>query len=313
MSPQATDVSIVTSLYGSAKRLAGFLEQVEASLRIVESHGYSAEAIIVSNSPDRREQRTLRAAFDTPWWRDHGQLLVVSRETLYASWNRGVRASSGSVITFWNVDDCRDPSAIVEGIELVRGGDPVVRLPYMVIIERRLSRHETKRVIEIGDREQEGGLNPKVDFCLGPFFMFDRHVFDDFGPFDEQFHIVGDFDWQLRVVPHTGLSWGQRLGGAFFADNTTLSNSGSQRLLVEHNVLTCRYGIDRPLLPLDHRAERLPSAYRVSQLVEGGCTYDWSYEREWRRHRTWSRIYRPCRRFAGVPVRLARRLKRASG
>jgi hypothetical protein len=312
VSHKATDVSIVSSLYASVGHLAGFLEQVEVCLRTVESHGYSAEAIIVSNSPEKRERSILSAAFDTPWWRDHGQLLVVERETLYASWNRGVRASSGSVVTFWNVDDCRDPLAIVEGIELVRGGDSVVRLPYMVIIERSVSPRETKRVAEIRDAENDDALDPEVDFCLGPFFIFARRVFDDLGPFDEQFHIVGDFDWQLRVVPHAGLVWGQRLGGAFYADDTSLSNSGSQRLLVEHNVLTRRYEMDRPLLPLDHRGEGLLSAYRVSQMAADGCTDDWSYDRQWHRRKTWSRIYRRCRRIVGTPIRLARRWRRAS-
>ena len=311
MRPKAIDVSVITSLYGSARHLAGFLHQAEECLGIVESRGYSAEMIIVSNSPDKRERRALTAAFDSPWWSEHGQLIVVKRETLYASWNRGVRASTGSIMTFWNVDDCRDPTAIVEGIELVHSGASVVRLPYMVVIERRVSRHETKRAMEIRGPESDGALDPQADFCLGPFFMFSRQLFDDFGPFDEQFHIVGDFDWQLRVVPHTGLSWGQRLGGVFFAHDTSLSNSGSQRLLVEHNVLTSRHGIDRPLLPVDDRAERLSRAYRVSQVVDDGCTDDWSYDRQWRRHRAWSRIYMRCRRFVGTPLRLVRRLKRA--
>jgi hypothetical protein len=310
VSHRAKDVSVVTSLYGSVRHLAGFLEQVEACLRDVESRDYSAEAIIVSNAPDKREQRILSAAFDTPWWREHGKLIVVERETLYASWNRGVRASSGSVVTFWNVDDCRDPIAIVEGIELARGGNSVVRFPYMVIIERKVSPRETKRAAEIRDAERDDALDPEVDFCLGPFFMFARRVFDDLGPFDEQFHIVGDFDWQLRVVPHTGLVWGQRLGGAFFADDTTLSNSGSQRLLAEHNVLIRRYEIDRPLLQLDHRGERLLSAYRIPQAATDGCTNDWSYDQRWLRHKELSRIYRRCRHFVGTPVRLARRWSR---
>ena len=312
MNVQATDVSIVTSLYESAEHLAGFLEQIEACLRTVESCGYSAEMIIVSNSPSRRERIALNAAFDLPWWREHGRLIVVERETLYASWNRGVRASSGAVVTFWNVGDCRNPDAIVEGIELVRDGNSVLRLPYVVVIERRISRHETRRHIEIRDREREDALNPETDFCLGPFFMFAKHAFDDLGSFDEQFHIVGDFDWQLRVVPYTGMAWGQRLGGAFFVDETSLSNSGSQRLLVEHNVLTRRYEIDRPLLALDHRGEMLSSSYRVSQLAADGCTDDWSYDRQWRRHKAWSRIYRRCRRFVGAPVRLVRRRERTS-
>jgi len=85
------DVSIVTSLYGSASHLAGFLEHLEACLRFLESRGYSAESIIVSNAPDRRQQRILRLAFDSSWWRGRGRIIVVPRETLYASRNCGAR------------------------------------------------------------------------------------------------------------------------------------------------------------------------------------------------------------------------------
>lgn len=310
MTPKAIDVSVITSLYSSATHLAGFLEQVEECLKMVEARGYSAETIIVSNAPDKRERHALQAAFDSPWWREHGQLIVVRRETLYASWNRGVRASAGNAITFWNVDDYRNPTAIVEGNEMIRRGVPVVRFPWLVVVERRLSRHETNRVIDIRDPESDGALDPQADFCLGPFFMFARPLFEAYGPFDEQFHIVGDFDWQLRVVPYAGLSWGQCWGGAFFADGTNLSSTGNQRLLVEQNVLFERYGIGREPWPLDPRAEKLSLSYRASESAKESVTSDWSYDRQWRRQRKWNRAYRRCRRFVGSPLRLAKRIRR---
>lgn len=306
------DVSIVTSLYGSASHLAGFLQQLEACMRTVESCGLSAESIIVSNAPDRRERRILRAALGSPWWADHSRLIAVPRETLYASWNRGVRASSGSAITFWNADDYRNPEAIVESVELIRQGKALVRLPWLNVVQRKHPGGGENRIVEIKDPDHDNALNPQSDFCLGPFFVFSRHLFEEFGPFDEQFHIVGDYDWQLRVVPHTGLPWGKRLGGVFFVDGTNLSSTGSQRLLAEQNLLRKRYELDRPPWPLDHRAEGLFQTYRVAPSQGGVTTSDWSYDRQWRRQRALSRIYHRCRRFVGTPIRLARSLVRAS-
>ncbi len=139
------DISIVTSLYASRRHLAGFLERLEACLSAVEAHGYCAESIIVSNAPDRSERRTLAAALDSSWWHDHGKLIVVPRETLYASWNRGLRASLGSAVCFWNVDDYRNPGAMQEGIDLIRQGHAVVRFPWLYMEEREPTRSISKR------------------------------------------------------------------------------------------------------------------------------------------------------------------------
>jgi len=300
------DVSIVTSLYASRRHLAGFLERLEACIRSVEACGCSAESIIVSNAPDRSERRTLRAAFDSPWWHDHGKLIVVPRETLYASWNRGLRVSLGSAIAFWNVDDYRNPAAIVEGIELIRRRHVVVRFPWLYIEELEPARSGSKRRIVFYDRGEQSRLDPQVDFCLGPFFMFHRGLFEQFGPFDEQFHIAGDYDWQLRVVPHTGLHWGNELAGVFVKDGTNLCGTGSPRALLERNVVFERHGLDRPSWLLDDRAQELFATYRIPTSTDSGVTRNWSYDRRWRRRQAASRIYHRCRQLAATPIRLMR-------
>lgn len=304
------DISIITSLYASGRHLAEFLERLEASIRSVEACGYSAESIIVSNAPDRSEHRTLRAALGSSWWRDHCRLIVVPRETLYASWNRSLRAALGSAIGFWNVDDYRNPGAIVEGIQLIRQGHAVVRFPYVYVRQRNAPLMRAKRVVTFHGREEDAALDPKVDFCLGPFFMFSRQLFEQFGPFDERFYIEGDYDWQLRVVPHTGLIWGETVAGVFYTDGTNLCGTGSPRGLVEENVLFERYGLDRPSWPLRDRDEQLFASYRTPVRAASDRTRDWSYDRHWRRRQILTLINRQCRRMAGAPARLVRSWRR---
>lgn len=300
------DISIVTSLYASRRHLAGFLQRLEDCIRSVEARGYSAESIIVSNAPDRSECRTLRAAFASSWWRDHGKLIEVPRETLYASWNRGLRVALGSAVCFWNVDDYRNPGAVVEGIELIRQGHAVVRFPWLYLEELERARSGVKRHIAFYDRGEQSGLDPQVHFCLGPFFMFHRGLFEQFGPFDEQFHVAGDYDWQLRVVPHTGLQWGKELAGVCVQDGKTLSGTGSPRELLEANVVYERHGLDRPSWPLDDRAQELFATYRIMMSTHSEATRSWSFDRRWRRRRAVSRIYHRCRQVAAAPVRLLR-------
>jgi hypothetical protein len=300
------DISIITSLYRSSGHLAGFLAQLEACVRAVESRGLTAECIIVSNTPDRRERPILKAAFDSPWWSRRGRLLVVPRETLYASWNRGVRASTGGAITFWNVDDCRSPAAMAEGVGLLRQGGGIVRFPWIHVIEQRPARGTVDRRVEIKDDGGEPN-DCRADFCIGPFFMFSRDLFEKCGPFDEQFHIIGDYDWQLRAASITTPLQGKRLGGTFFSDGTNLSASGSQRRIVEHNVLTVRHQLERPLWPLDEQAARLFRSYRIEGSQMGGSTADWSYDRRWLRQQARSAVCRSCRRTLGGLARSVRR------
>jgi len=297
------DTSIITSLYASGRHLPAFLVRLEECLKSVEDRGYCAESILVANAPDRRERAILSEALASPWWQAHSRLLIVARETLYTSWNRGLRASCGSAVGFWNVDDYRDPAAIVEGIELVRRGHAVVRFPWVYVREGGIGRSSNPRVVLFNDREKQAGLAPRLDFCLGPFFMFDRRLFDEYGPFDEQFHVVGDYDWQLRVVPHTGLDWGEQLAGVFVTDGTNLCGNGSARPLLEENILIERFGLERSPWPLDERATELIAGYRVQPSDDHGPTTDWSYERHWRRRQISSRISDQCRRLAGAPFR----------
>ena len=301
------DVSIITSLYRSANHLGGFLERLEACIRSVEGRGYSAESIIVSNAASKRERHILETAFHSLWWRGHSRLIAVERETIYASWNRGLRASTGTAIAFWNADDHRNPAALVEGINLVRQGHAVVRFPWVNVVEPKSGfRLQTKRDVDFQDHEGQARLDPQVDLFGGPFFMFHRRLAEDYGPFDERFHIAGDWEWQLRVVPHVGLAWGESLAGIAFADGTNLSGSGSPRLHVEQNVIFERYSIDRPLWPLDGRAQSLVASYSADVSTRAVGTDDWAYDRHWLRVRPVRRIYRRCRRIAGTPIRWAR-------
>lgn len=307
------DVSIITSLYRSANHLAGFLERLEACIRSVESCGYSAESIIVSNAPTKRERRILDATFEHTWWSGHSRLVVVERETIYASWNRGLRASAGTAIAFWNADDHRNPAALVEGIDLIRQGHVIVRFPWVNVVEpKSRSRTETKRDVAFQDRHGQAGLDPQVDLCGGPFFMFHRRLAEDYGPFDEQFHIAGDWEWQLRVARHVGLAWGESLAGVSFADGTNLSGSGNPRLRVEQTVIFKRYAIERPLPALDDRGKRLLARYHKDPSTRTVGVHDWSYDRRWLRLRLLHRVYRQCRRILGTPIRRARRRRSES-
>jgi glycosyltransferase involved in cell wall biosynthesis len=299
------DISIITSLYASQYHLTGFLERLKACIESVEDNGYSAESIIISNAPSKRERRIFDTVCDSVWWSEHSQLIVVPRETIYASWNRGFSVSSGAAIAFWNADDYRNPTALVEGIELVRQGHALVRFPWVCATERiSRSRMKAERIIDFQDQEGQAERDPQVDFCLGPFFVFDRRLAEE--PFDEQFHIAGDWEWQLRVVRHVELTWGESLAGISFADGTNLSGSGNPRMLVEQNVIFKRYSIDRRAGPLNSRAKSLATSYNADVVAQKASTHNWAYDRRWVRFQPLRRMYYRCGHIVVTLVRRAR-------
>jgi hypothetical protein len=300
------DVSLVTSLYRSSAYLSGFLRQVESCMDALRAQGCSAESVIISNSPDKHEQCILASAFGSVWWREHGRLITVPRETVYASWNRGVRASRGRTIGFWNVDDHRNPAAIIEGTEVLRQGHSVVRFPWLYIGEKPKARSRCMRVVALEDGEKQAQLDPHEDFCLGPFFMFARELFEECGPFDEQFCIAGDYDWQLRIARRFEIAQGKQLGGVFFVDGGNLSASASARLHVEQNVIAMRHALHRPQWPLDARARQLLRSYEVNMSEGAARTPRWSYEDWWSHAQLQERGRRNFRSVVRLPWKVAK-------
>src|SRR3990167_3573116 len=69
----------------------------------------------------------------------------------------------------------------------------------------------------------------------GPFFIFSRSLYDKVGPFDEQFRIVGDFDWCIRAVKISDkFMLSAKVAGVFKRTGDTLSG-GNLRHAAENN------------------------------------------------------------------------------
>lgn len=313
-SPSASDtpdVSFVTSLYRSARHLPVFLRHVERATRELRGFGITSETIIILNDPDRQEQRALQRFGQGCLEECRVTLLTVPREGIYASWNRGVAAANARVIGFWNVDDIRNPQAVVEGVRLITGGERLVAFPWVIVRQRsrwRTCVHESARFHDTAAITPDNAFR---EFVIGPFFLFERSLFEEYGPFDEQFHIVGDFDWQLRLAPHVQLCCDAHLGGVFLADGSNLSSTGSTRLRIEQNVLFRRHGMSNPEWVLDDSSKRLFASYAISSQVtpSAGGRMDFAFDDAWLKRKRWRRLYSATRGRLGLRARLNRRLR----
>src|SRR5690606_21328144 len=101
--------SLITSLYRAEPHLAAYAGHVRNVAAQARAAGLSLEMVIVANDATERERALLAPLVAAG---ESGELAVqvlhVPRETIYASWNRGVRAARGRCIGVWNADDARE-------------------------------------------------------------------------------------------------------------------------------------------------------------------------------------------------------------
>lgn len=214
-------VSIIVSLYRTEQYLERFLKNARKVSRELAASNIEHEIILISNEASTEEKRFL----------DHltkpFRVLHVPRESIYTSWNRGVREASGEFVTFWGVDDTRFSLAIRDGVnELTLEKADYAYFPFQY--------HRFVRILGISLIAKVKTFTPpkfvstqfQQEMHSGPHFMVRRSLFDRIGYFDETFRIAGDFEFQVRAAAK-GAKFTRVLSisGIFRNDGTTLSGS----------------------------------------------------------------------------------------
>ena len=239
----AVDVSVITSIYHGEVHLPAFLEHVAGVSEKLCEMGVGSEFVLILNDASRRERRVVErfasACDDTVELSPH----YVPRESIYASWNRGIDAARGEALGIWNVDDIRNAGALAEGVELIHGGHDLVYFPFTLVRRERRRGRWAHTGLSFFDHVWLRERDAARDFLLGPFFVFSRRLVAQAGPFDHRFHIAGDWEWQLRAAACVEPQVGRSIGGVFFGDRSSLSWSGGSRRRVEHAVIASWYGL----------------------------------------------------------------------
>jgi hypothetical protein len=247
------DVSLITSLYRSRSFLEIYSQHVLHVAACLDKAGLRLEIVMVANDPSEQERQQILHLKERL---EHLQtarfvLIEVPRETIYASWNRGVHASSGRCIGFWNIDDVRTPEALIEGHELIRNGCALVYFPYVVQMDTRVfGLFRVKRSTLSKARPYDREVFTRA-MRGGSFWVFARDLYDRVGIFDENFKIVGDFEWCVRAAEVTDFCPGIQLAGRFTLHGGNLSDTGSPLQVVEDNIVHLRHGAWERITPVD--------------------------------------------------------------
>lgn len=247
-------ISILLSTFNSEKFLDTWFKSI-----IQQSIWYECEIIIVANEPTPSESYLLQNFVNK--YLDQVNLLTVSRENLYASWNRALRASSGKYLAIANVDDVRTPNSIGLQVTTLENNPDV------------LFTYGSFQIVNVFGKTNGLHISPpefdKKEFTrsmhLGPFFVWRRTKDQSVQFFDEQFETGGDFDFAIRLALTGGGARVEDNIGYYYDGGTGLS-TGSLLQPIERTVIELRYGIyDK----IDYHY--LPQAlkYRIYELQIG--------------------------------------------
>ncbi|WP_207495275.1 glycosyltransferase family 2 protein [Aridibaculum aurantiacum] len=234
-------ISIITSIYKGEKFLAHFLDHLKRIENCSES-----EIIFVHNDPSEEELSLIQQFIEQQWMKV--KHLIVPREGLYCSWNRGISAADGKYITIWNIDDVRLPDSLkLQSIALDQNPSSFLTYGNFKIVNN-YGQLEGFDVIVPEYNKSNSSFRRRHHG--GSFIMWRKDLHEKIGYFDEQFKLIADFDFQIRVCHAYPIVKTNHFLGYFLAGTST--NLSSNYLLqdIEHTALHLRYGnLDLVKLP----------------------------------------------------------------
>lgn len=262
-------ISIISSLYKSDRYLGRFQQALARFAQVSQNAGVDFELIVIANDPTARERQFEKEFKNESWF----SFVAVGRESVFASFNRGFGLARGKILGFWNADDVRYASALVEAQGLFGKGAELVYFPFVVkryfkIGPWYLPLPSQKIDRQIPEYNEETSQQFKNSMFCGPFFMFTKALYQKVGPFDEQFKIAGDFDWCVRAAHKTNkFVKAKSLGGIFRVDGGGLSAGTNPKRMAENNVVYMRNHVwDKLTLAND----LIIKEYRVHHILVGG-------------------------------------------
>jgi len=284
-------IAVISSLYRCEQHLPAFSAALFGLAKRVSEAGVSLHFLPVVNDATGGERDGIERLAREINARYYGRMtpLYVARETLYASWNRGLAAAQAPYFTFWNADDIRSADALIEGYSALQGGANLVDFDYTRVAQAmRFGLLPRQQRIPVPCMFDGGGFTRRAG--IGPFFMASKDLFQQVGPFDPNFEIAGDTEWASRALPQVRFQRGRRNGGDFVVHGDNLSNTGGDREDIEVNIIFMRrraWGQLRPANPAAMREawERWGNPHHIElPLAEADFLWGPQAEMRWKRY-----------------------------
>jgi tetratricopeptide (TPR) repeat protein/glycosyltransferase involved in cell wall biosynthesis len=194
--PTAVRVTAVVSTYDSAVYFKGCLQD------LVEQTEYRRGGleVVVVDSGSTQGEREIAHDYQRRF-ANITYLRTAERETVYAAWNRGIRAARGRYVTNANTDDRHRPDAF-ERMAAVLDERPDVALVYADALKTRTDNETFERCTPTGRFQwyDWDRIRLLTQGCfIGPQPMWRRSVHDLYGYFEEGLVSSGDYEFWLRI------------------------------------------------------------------------------------------------------------------
>ena len=187
-------VSAIVSAYNSERFIRGCIEDLEA-----QTIADRLEIVIVDSCSPQNE-RAIVEEFQKKY-SNIKYIRTEKRETVYAAWNRGIKAASGKYITNANTDDRHRHDAFEVMVnELER--KPEIALVYADVIMTEIENETFDRHTPCGNfkwHDWDRSILLEKGCFMGPQPMWRRSVHDEYGYFDETMVTSGDYEFWLRM------------------------------------------------------------------------------------------------------------------
>jgi glycosyltransferase involved in cell wall biosynthesis len=192
-------VSAIVSAYNSERFIRGCLED------LVKQTLYEKGEleIVVIDSGSQENESTIANEYQQKY-NSIRYICTPERETVYAAWNRGIKAARGEYITNANTDDRHCKNAF-EKMSSILDHNPDIGLVYADSIitateNQTFERHTAVGVLRQSDYSRE--LLALTCF-IGPQPIWRKSLHDRYGYFDEFLTSSGDWEFWLRIAQGT--------------------------------------------------------------------------------------------------------------
>ena len=228
-------ISIITSLFKSEKYLEFYFDATEA---VVNKENY--EFLLLLNQPNEEELYIVNKKIKgKKYYKLH---IIKEKESLYATWNRGIKLAKADYLANWNVDDCRTPESLkIQAATLDK--NPNVAMTY----------GDQTAIMNMGDKFGNLQTTPEYNSAtkkefrkstfIGCFQMWRKSIHKTVGYYDEQFRLVSDYEFQVRVAYKFPLIRTNGLIGYYLHGGTDRLSQNGILQNEERTAVEIRYGI----------------------------------------------------------------------
>lgn len=238
-------VTALVSTYNSQKWLAGRLDNL-----LAQSLGENLEIIVIDSGSQENE-----GALVAEYQQRHSNIIYLRspRESLYAAWNRGIERAQGAYLTSANCDDRLCLHALERMVDCLQR-EPQLALAYA----NQWQSEEEATVMgwsgigypttphQLVRRSAYRHHRLMLHCIIGPQPLWRRGLHDEFGLFDEEFQVAGDWEFWLRVAEKKPMRHLEEPLGLYFRNPQGLEHSQRELLLRENQRILSRYLSLRP-------------------------------------------------------------------